>query len=148
MFNKKSMKCSSSHNAIFVLFFRQSSCFPSLLKEKSDEEEKLWFSTCFSVKIFSFVSLKQARNPGTVEKRIANSDWRTDRLMNWHDGLTGVQYLSEYILRSKKGTLKNPGETFFKNLLNHFWRKNPVAQWKWVGLNLLYHFWNRGENSE
>ena len=101
-----------------------------------------------AMKCILSVKFKQARNPGTVEKRIANSDWRTDKLMNWHDGLTGVQYLSEYILRSKKGTLKNPGETFFKNLLNHFWRKNPVAQWKWVGLNLLYHFWNRGENSE
>ena len=58
---------------------------------------------------------KQAQNPGAVDKRIANSDGRTDRLTDWHDGLTGVQYLSEYNLPNGKGwdriwSFLEPGE--------------------------------------
>ena len=55
------------------------------------------------------------------------------------DGMTNerkrVLYLSEYVLRFKKGTLKNPGEYFLK-ICQIFFEKNPVAQWKRVGLNL------------
>ena len=60
---------------------------------------------------------KQAQNPGTVLKRIANSDGRSDRLMDlrtkdWPTDGRRVEYLGE--LWCKIGTLKNQGEIFQK----------------------------------
>ena len=92
-----------------------------------------------------FYRRKKARNTVTVEKRIGNSDGRTDMVDRHHatDGRR-VQYLNEHVLRCKKGTFKNPGEFFFQKSA-FFEKKYPVFQWKRVGLNLLYHFLNRGE---
>ena len=59
---------------------------------------------------------KQARNPWMVEK----ADEISKRIC----------------LRCKKGTLKTPGETFLK-IRKAIFEKNPVAQWKSVGLNVL-----------
>ena len=66
------------------------------------------------------------------------TDWPTEGRL--------VQYLSEYVLWCKKGTLKNPGEIFLK-ISQIIFEKNAVAEWKRIGLNLLYHFWNWMEYS-
>ena len=109
----------------------------------------------------NYESLQKNRflsDPGTAEKRIVKSDGRTDRLTDWRTDMKdwrtyqrGVQYSSEYVLRCKKGTLEiwNRGEilnnlAMFKYLYINsncvfsktIWRKNAVAQWRRVGLNL------------
>ena len=67
----------------------------------------------------NWFNTNKARNPGTIEKWIANSDGQTDGLTDLPTDRVRVQYLSEYVLRCKKGTI----------------RKNAVAQWRRVGLN-------------
>ena len=59
------------------------------------------------------------------------TNWRTDRCTM--DGRR-VQCWSEYVLRCKKRTLKNPGEIFLKICLIFFEETNPVVQWKmdWI----------------
>ena len=80
---------------------------------------------------------KQARNPGTVLKSIANPDGRTNRLMDlrtkdWPMDGRRVEYLGE--LWCKIGTLKSRGN-ISKNQPNHFWKKNSAAQWRRVWWN-------------
>ena len=51
------------------------------------------------------------------------TDWRTDGLTDWQtDGLTDWRTDGLTDWQCKKGALKNPGETFFKNPLKHFWK--------------------------
>jgi len=91
------------------------------------------------------------------------TDWRTDGMTDW----LMVQYLSEYVLRCKKGTLKNQGEIFSKksakskNWNVHLFcymnsncvfskaleEKKTVAQWK--GLDWIFNnISGTGGNSE
>ena len=73
----------------------------------------------------SLLEIKHAQNLGTIQKRIANSNvWRTD----------------EYFFWCKKRTLKKSGEHTSKIHQTVFEEKNPVAQWRGVGLNFQYHF--------
>ena len=99
----------------------------------------------FVTTIVLYLLGKQARNPVTVDDCKFNR--QTGGVTDWPTDGRRVQYLSKYVLRCKKGTLKNPGK-YFQNPSNHFWKKNVVVQWKRVGLHLLYHFWNQRGNSE
>ena len=54
------------------------------------------------------------------------ADWRTDWLTtDWPNDKRRVQYLSEYVFRCKKGTLKYLGKTCQKSA-KPFLKKNPV----------------------
>ena len=116
---------------------------------------KWWSREMSQIKMFNLNLLNKPGTRGRLRKGLqipmdGLTDWQTERLKDWRTyGLTDwstegrrVKYLREYVLRCKRGTLKNPGEIFSKNLPNHFWKK--IVQWKRVGLNLRYNFGTGG----
>ena len=76
---------------------------------------------------FSIIK-KQAR--GRLRK--GWTDWQTDGLTDWPTDGRRFQYLSEYVLRYKKGTLKNSWEIFSKNPPNSFWKQMQQKRSDWI----------------
>ena len=92
-----------------------------------------------------FMSFKN--KPGTRGRLRKGLQIPMDGLTYWPTDGRRIQYLSEYVLQCKNGTIKILGKLFFKNPRNHFWKKSrsPMEKGR---TEFAISFMEPGGNSE